>query len=168
MSSTNVELGNVDYLYLQNINCNNGAGGVLTNQFSWQLPYIDAKQAPYMFIQVVQLYVDHDDGAGGAQPQHLRFINLHGNNTYATSGSSELAGLMERDTPANHWSIQGDSPMIQVPTNLNQLIFTINRNLTGDSITLGQAGSIDILVKIVRPQQGILTKNIMAANVKNF
>lgn len=168
MSSTNVDLGNVEYLYLQNVNCNNNIGGGLASQFTWQLPYMDSKQSPYMFIQVVQLYVDHNDGASAAVPQHLRFVNMHGNNTYSTSLSSTLAGLMERDAPAGHWSIQGDGPMMQVPTNINQLIFTVNQNLNGNPITLGTNSCIDILIKIVRPHQGVITKNTMAANVKTF
>lgn len=167
MSSTNIDLGNVDYVYLQNTFCNSGNGGDLQSLFTWTIPYMNPKQAPYMYIQVVQLYVDHDDGTGAAQPQHLRFIGANGLNSYSESGV-QLAGLMERDAPAGHWSIQGDAPMIQVPTNINSISFEIHRNLNGQVITLGTDGSIDILLKIVRPKQEMITQNIMAANVKGF
>jgi len=168
MSSTNVDLGNVEYVYLENISCNGGDGGADVSQFVWTLPNMKPNQAPYMFIQVAQLYVDHTDGAGTGQPQHLRLINLHGLNSYSTSGSTELAGLMERDALGGHWNIQSDAPMLQVPTSINQLTFTVNQNLNGDPITLGANASISVLLKIVRPHQNVVTKNIMLANVKTF
>lgn len=167
MSATNVDLGNVEYLCLRNIDCNNGNGGDLASSFTWNMPFITPREAPYMFIQVVQLYVDHDDGTGAAQPQHLRFTSVNGINNYST-GSSQLATLMERDAPAGHWSAQTDAPMIQVPSNINQLSFTINRNLNGDTITLGTNGSIDILLKIVRPKQEVIMQNTLASYVRTI
>lgn len=174
MSSTNVDLGNVEYLYLKDVDCNvvNGLaeGGGLSNYFTWNIPYMPPREAPYMFIQVVQLYVDHDDGAGIAQPQHLRFANINGINNYSTTNTqlAQLASLMERDDLAGHWTAQTDAPMIQVPTNINQLSFTLNRNLNGNAITLGTAGTIDILLKIVRPKQDVIMQNTLASYVRTL
>ena len=174
MSATNVDLGNVEYLYLKDVDCNvvNGLaeGGGLNNSFTWVMPYITPREAPYMFIQVIQLYVDHDDGTGAAQPQHLRFTSVNGINNYSTTNTqlAQLATLMERDAPAGHWSAQTDAPMIQVPSNINQLSFTINRNLNGQVITLGTNGTIDILLKIVRPKQDAIMQNTLASYVRTI
>lgn len=167
MSSTNIDLGNVEYVYLQNTFCNGGNGGDGQSLFTWTIPYMNPRQAPYMYIQVVQLYVDHDDGTGAAVPQHLRFIGVNGLNSYSESGV-QLAGILERDTLAAHWKIQSESPMIQVPTNLNSISFEIHNNINGQILTLGTDGCLDILLKIVRPKQEMITQNIMAANVKGF
>lgn len=166
MSSTNVDLGNVEYLYLSNIQCNN-SGADNSDIFQWDMPYIPPRQAPYMFIQVAQLYVDHDDGAGIAQPQHLRFVSVNGLNNYST-GSYQLACLMERDDLAGHWTAQSDAPMIQVPSNINQLNFTLNRNLNGNAITLGANGTMDIVIKIVRPKQDVIMQNTLASYVRTI
>ena len=172
MSATNVDLGNVEYVYLRDIDCNNANGGATQSSFTWNMPYINPREAPYMFIQVVQLYVDHSDGAGITQPQHLRFTTIKGSNSYSTSsdgeGPSQLASLMERDDLAGHWTGQSDAPMIQVPSNINQLSFTINRNLTGAPIILGAAGCIDILLKIVRPKPEAITQNTLASYVRTM
>lgn len=167
MSATNIDLGLFRYVYLQNVNCNNDAGGDATSSFSWNMPYIPPSQGPIMFMQVVQLYVDHDDGAGAGYPQHLRYTNINGYNSYST-GNSQLAGLMQRDTLAAHWTIQPEAPLIQVPTNITQAAFTINRNTTGAVITLGTNGCIDIVLKLIYPKQGLLTNDIMAANVRTL
>lgn len=168
MSASNVELGNVEYIYLRNVDCNGGTGGDLADVFQWDFPRsINPRQAPYMFIQVVQLYVDHDDGAGIAQPQHLSYTTLNGVNAYS-SGSSSLASLMERDDLAGHWTAQGDAPMIQVPSSVSNLNFTLNRNLNGNAITLGTSGSIDIVLKIVWPKQNEITNNTLSSFVRTF
>lgn len=172
MSATNVDLGNVQYIHLRDIDCNNANGGATQSSFTWNIPYMNPREAPYMFIQVAQLYIDHDNGAGIAQPQHLRFSSIAGANCYSTSteadSPSQLAALMERDDLAGHWTAQSDSPMIQVPSNINQLSFTINRNLTGAVITLGAVGTIDILLKIVRPKQEAITQNTLASYVRTI
>lgn len=167
MSSTNVDLGNVQYVYLSNLDCNNGDTGADSEVFQWTLPFINQKEAPYMFIQVVQAYIDHDDGGGIGQPQHLRFTSVNGLNNYAT-GSYQLASLMERDDLAGHWTSQSDSPMIQVPSNINQLSFTLNRNYNGNPITLGANGMIDLVIKIVRPKQEAITQNTLASYVRTI
>lgn len=167
MSATNVDLGNVQYVYLSNLDCNDGNGADGSDTFKWNIPYMPPREAPYMFIQVAQLYVDHDDGAGVTQPQHLRFVSVNGLNNYAT-GSYQLASLMERDDLAGHWTAQSDSPMIQVPSNINQLSFTLNRNLNGNAITLGTNGTIDILLKIVRPKQDVIMQNTLASYVRTI
>jgi len=167
MSSTNVDLGNVEYLFLRNEECNNGEGANNSSSFSWQLPYINPREAPYIFIQVIQTYIDHGNGATPAVPSHLVFTTVNGINHYSTGGY-QLATLMQRDAIAGHWINIPDSPMIQVPTNINQLNFTLLSNATVQPLTLGDIGTVDILIKIVRPQQGVITKNTMAANVKTF
>lgn len=167
MSSTNADLGNVEYVYLRNVDCNGGDGGALDSIFTWNLPYINPKEAPYMFIQIVQLYVDHDDGAASGVPQHLLLTSANGLNFYATGGG-QLATMMERDAPAGHWTEKVDAPMIQVPSNITQLTFSLNRNLTGTSVTLGTAGSISILLKIVRPKRDAITANTLASYVRTL
>lgn len=167
MSATNVDLGNVEYLYLRNVDCNNGNGGQIAESFTWTMPYITPKEAPYMFIQVVQLYVDHKLGNGAAEPHHLRFTSVNGLNNYST-GSSQLATLMERDAPGGHWLNKPEAPMIQVPSNINQLSFSLNRNFNGDLIEIGENGCIDMVLKIVRPKQQEITNNTLASYVRTM
>jgi len=175
MSATNVDLGNVEYVYLRNTDCNNGAGADGASSFTWALPYINPKEAPYMFIQVVQAYADYGTGAttpavGTASPQHLRFTNVRGFNAYATDdgNSVQLASIMERDTLAGHWMAKYDAPMIQVPSNLSQISFTLNLNLNGSLATISDNGSLDILLKIVRPKRDAITANTLASYVRTL
>ena len=163
-SATNVDLGNVEYVYLDNTACANltGAGGL--SSFTWVMPYIKPQESPIMFIQVAQAYVDHSAGAGAPTPQHLEYVNIFGQNLYCASGDSTfLASIMERDALAGHWKASPESPMIQVPTTLSQITFTLNNNQTGDALALGANGSLSILLKIVRPKQMDITKNTVAS-----
>jgi len=162
MSATNVDLGNVEYMYFRDIECNDGDGGHNQSVFSWNMPYTMPKESPFMYIQVVQLYVDHSNGAGITVPQHLCYNGIFGLNSY-NSGGEQLATLMERDQLGGHWTGQSDAPMIQVPTNINKISFRIIDNITSDPFTLGDAGTIDILLKIVRPKQMDITKNTVAS-----
>jgi hypothetical protein len=173
MSATNVDLGNVEYLYLRNIDCNGvSATAAGASSFSWNLPYINPKEAPYMFIQVVQAYADYGTGAvtpavGTAAPQRLMYSNINGLNSYATGGG-QLASIMERDTLAGHWMTKYDAPMIQVPSNLTQIRFTLNINADGSLATISNDGSLDILLKIVRPKREAVTANTLASYVRTL
>jgi hypothetical protein len=167
MSATNVDLGNVEYVYLRSVDCNNGNGAVLTSSFLWNLPYMNPKEAPYMFIQVVQVYIDHDDGTSAAVPQHLMLTNVNGLN-FHTTGGGQLATLLERDAPAGHWTEKGDAPMIQVPSNLTQIGFSLNENLNQNALVLGTDGSVEIVLKIVRPKRDAITSNTLASYVRTI
>ena len=132
------------------------------------MPYMPPREAPYMFIQVAQVYVDHAAaGAGLQEPQHLAFTSINGLNSYST-GSSQLACVLMRDALAQHWTNMPESPMIQVPSNINSLSFTINSNLDGDPYALGAGGCIDIVLKIVRPKQDVIMQNTLASYVRTL
>lgn len=164
MSSINGELGNTQFIYLRNADCNNGTGGDLADTFNWDLPYMNSTQEPIMFIQVVQAYLDHDDGANLAEPQHLRLVNpMPNDGYYSTNGNgTTLATLLERDTLAGHWKAQSEAPVLQIPSSTRTLKFTLNSNSrTNALIALGTNGCIDILLKLIRPKQGELTNQIM-------
>lgn len=171
MSSTNVDLGNVEYVYLDNTRCNNGSGAADASLFTWDMPYINPNQSPIMFLQISQVLIDYTGTGkiGNADQQHLRYANVFGQNFY---GPIYLAAMLELTaTPAgaeDHYKNMTECPMVQVPTSLSTISFTINNANTGDPHTIGASGSVSILLKIVRPHQGIITKNIMSANVKTF
>lgn len=173
MSATNVDLGNVEYLFLDNASCNNGVGGAGANSFTWNLPYITPREAPIMFIQVAQVLVDYTGNGkvGNTDIQHLRYTNIYGQNYYTTSNARVASMLEITSTPAgaeDHYKSLPESPMVQVPTSLSQLSFTINNSLNGNVHTLGDNGSISILLKIVRPKQDAIMQNTLASYVRTI
>jgi hypothetical protein len=164
MSSINADLGNVEYIYLRNADCNNGTGGELADTFNWDLPYMNATQEPIMFIQVVQVYIDHDDGAYAGTPQHLRLVSpMPNQGYYATNGNgTTLATLLQRDALAGHWDNIAEAPILQLPSSTRSLKFTLNSNRgTNPLLVLGTNSCLDILLKVIRPKQGELTNQIM-------
>lgn len=164
MSSINAELGNVQYIYLRNADCNNGTGADLADTFNWDLPYMKPSQSPIMYIQVVQAYLDHDDGASAGIPQHLRLISPMPNDCYySTNGNgTTLATILERDDPAAHWKNMSEGPVIQIPSSTRSIKFTLNSNRGANPLlTLGTNSCVDILLKVVIPKQLELTNQMM-------
>lgn len=174
MSASNVDLGNVEYIYLDNTMCNPNADGTAANgaqsniaiEYLWNLPYIKPQESPIMYIQVCQAYI-HYGGAsivGQAAPQHIEYTSIFGQNMYPALGdSSVLACILQQDTDVGHWKSLNDAPMIQVPTNLSKIKFSVINNRTGASTVIGETGSFSILLKIVRPKQMEITKNTIAS-----
>lgn len=173
MSSTNVDLGNVEYLYLDNSTCNNGTGGAGASSFTWVMPYITPRESPIMFIQATQVLIDYTGNGkvGNADIQQLRYTNIFGQNYYTTN-SARVASMLEiTSTPAgaeDHYKSLPESPMVQVPTSLSELSFTINNCKNGVVHTLGDNGSICILLKIVRPKQMEIMNNTLASYVRTM
>jgi len=171
MSAITAELGNVEYVYLRSPDCNNGIGASsdVYIPFVWNFPYINPKEAPYMFIQVVQAYI-HYAGTGAnatTDPQHLQYVGLNGLNYYS-SGSEQLATFLDRDDTGGHWTAMPESPIIQVPSNISTLQFALVQNKTRELGTLGLDGSIEIVLKIVRPKRDIITSNTLASYVRTL
>lgn len=173
MSATNVDLGNVEYIYLDNTICNVQANGIadgaesdVATEYTWNLPYIKPQESPIMYIQVCQAYM-HYSGVGmtgEAAPQHLEYTNIYGQNFYcAKDDSTFLACMLQQDTDVGHWKALGDAPMIQVPTTLSKISFAVVNNRTGNSTVIGDTGSLSILLKVVRPKQMEITKNTVAS-----
>ena len=170
MSSSEVGLGNVEYLYLRNIDCNNSVGADDATEFVWNLPYIQQHTAPIMYIEIVQLYLDYGAGATAdankVLPQVLTLENYMGQNFYSTGGNStQIASFIVRDALGGHWFSQQDSPMIQVPSNLRQLKFYLHHTVNWNQLQVGNDASLDILIKISRPKQMELTDNMVKAFV---
>lgn len=169
MSAINTELGNVQYIYLRNTECNNGAGADATGIFTWTLPSTPARESPFMYIQVVQCMI-HYSGTGtqgNNEPQFLTYENMYADNFFSSDKSTVLASILCRDAAAGQYIPQVDAPIIRVPSNLTQITFSIRNQINNEVDLTGLTGSCSILLKLIKPQHDKVQNNVLKSYVQS-
>lgn len=164
MSTLTAQLGNVEYIYLKDTDCNGGAGGKSVGIFTWTLPKLPARESSTMFLQVSQVSI-HYAGvgtAGNAEPQYLTYENLYSDSMYSSDNSTVLATIIDRDDTGGHWHIESSgAPVIQVSSNSNTITFSVRNQFNNEINGLGTLGSVSILLKIIRPQNNVVRDNTL-------
>ncbi len=170
MSTLISELGNVQYIYLRDLDCNGGASGAGTGTFVWTLPTLPARESSFMYIQVVQGMIQYSGTGqtGQAEPQYLVYNNLFSDSMFSSNNQTTLASILQRDSTTGTWIPQSDSPVIRVPSNLSKISFTVYNQGVDEINNTGPAGSISILLKIIKPQRDVVQDNTLNTYVRTI
>lgn len=169
MSAITAELGNVEYIFLRDLDCNGGATGAGTGTFVWRLPTLPPRESSSMYIQISQAMVHYagTGATGNAEPQYLVYNNMYSDNLYSTNNSQMLACMLERDTATGHYKPQTEPPVIRVPSNLTQISFSVYNGGVDEINNTGLTGSVNILLKIIRPQHNVVSSNLIKSYVQS-
>jgi hypothetical protein len=169
MSSIAAELGNVEYIFLRNVDCNGGVGGAGGGTFEWFLPILPQRESSIIYLQIAQLTL-HYEGTGvdgSPEPQYLVYNNLFSENMYSSDKSAVLASILSRDDATGHYETQSDSPIIQVSSNLIKINLSLRDSADNSLNNIGTTGSISMLLKIIRPKLNVNRDNILKSYVQS-
>ena len=157
------EIGNVEYVMLTNAICNDSAGTAGSSTFTWKMPYIKPQESPIMYIQACQIYLDCvSNTQAPPYPYHLRLKSTLAENYYCNDSQNPIVSFLVYDGIVGHSVNPNNNPILQISTKESYLTFEIVANLSNLTLTMPANGSLNIMLKIIRPKQMEMTKNNIA------
>lgn len=160
------QLGSFSYLALYSKDAVKVEALGVTYNWKWTPPTnLQARKAPVLFLSVCSAYIDDSTGNNPALPHMLRLKipseNFYSNETTAPHITYPIVAIMVRDAPSGHWYVLGEnSPVIQVPSNLQVLDFDIvdgDGNILG--VDSGAGETLNIILKLHHPEHNEVRDN---------